>query len=121
MKTYVYKTVDFGKSWQPLAGAGTAGFAHVVREDLENPDLLFLGTELGLFISLDGGGHWARFSGKLPPVSVWDLQIHPRDNDLIIAPHRRGIYTVDDVTPLRNLTREPLAADLPLVPAQPPV
>ncbi|HYL04923.1 MAG TPA: glycosyl hydrolase [Thermoanaerobaculia bacterium] len=121
MKTYVYKTVDFGKSWQSLAGTGAAGFAHVVREDLENPDLLFLGTELGLFISLDGGGHWARFSGNLPPVSVWDVAIHPREKDLIIATHGRGIYILDDITPLRRLTRDLLTADLALLPSKPSV
>jgi photosystem II stability/assembly factor-like uncharacterized protein len=119
MKTYVYKTTDFGKTWQSLAGPGIAGFAHVVREDLVNPDLLFLGTELGLFISLDGGGHWARFSGNLPAVSVWDVAIHPRDSDLIIATHGRGIYILDDITPLRKLTREVLAADVALLPSQP--
>jgi photosystem II stability/assembly factor-like uncharacterized protein len=121
MKTYVYKTVDFGKTWQSLAGPGAAGFAHVVREDLENPDLLFLGTELGLFISIDGGGHWARFTGNLPPVSVWDVAIHPRDADLIIATHGRGIYILDDITPLRKLTRDVLAADLALLPSKPSV
>jgi photosystem II stability/assembly factor-like uncharacterized protein len=119
MKTYVYKTTDFGKSWRSLAGPGAAGFAHVVREDLENPDLLFLGTELGLFISLDGGDHWARFAGNLPPVSVWDVAIQPRESDLIIATHGRGIYILDDLTPLRKLTREALAADVALLPSKP--
>jgi len=119
MKTYVYKTVDFGKTWQSLAGPGVAGFAHVVRQDLDNPDLLFLGTEAGLFISIDGGGHWARFTGNLPPVAVWDVQIHPRESDLIIATHGRGIYILDDITPLRKLTPEVLAADLALLPSKP--
>jgi photosystem II stability/assembly factor-like uncharacterized protein len=118
MKTYVYKTADFGKSWTPLAGAGVAGYAHVVREDLENPDLLFLGTELGLYVSLDGGGRWARFAGSLPAVAVWDVQIHPRESDLIIATHGRGIYVLDDITPLRKLTREVLAADVALLPSK---
>ncbi|HXO26655.1 MAG TPA: glycosyl hydrolase [Thermoanaerobaculia bacterium] len=121
MKTYVYKTVDFGKSWQSLAGPGVAGFAHVVREDLENPDLLFLGTELGLFISIDDGGHWARFGANLPPVSVWDVAIHPRESDLIIATHGRGIYILDDITPLRKLTREALAADFAPLPSKPAI
>jgi photosystem II stability/assembly factor-like uncharacterized protein len=118
MKTYAYKTADFGKTWQSLAGSGVSGWAHVLREDLENPDLLFLGTELGLFISLDGGAHWARFSGNLPAVSVWDVAVHPRESDLIIATHGRGIYILDDITPLRNLTREVLAADVALLPSR---
>jgi photosystem II stability/assembly factor-like uncharacterized protein len=121
MTTYVYKTVDFGKTWQSLVGTGASGFAHVIREDLEDPDLLFLGTELGLFISLDGGGHWARFTGNLPPVAVWDVAIHPRDADLIIATHGRGIYILDDITPLRKLTSEILAADVAMLPSRPAI
>ena len=80
------------------------GYAHVVREDLVKPDLLFLGTELGLFVSLDGGAQWAQFKGDFPPVAVRDLAIHPREHDLIIATHGRGIYILDDLTPLRALT-----------------
>jgi hypothetical protein len=119
MKTYLWKTVDAGRTWQSLAGTGAAGYAHVVREDLENPSLLFLGTELGLFISVDEGSHWAHFTGNLPPVSVFDLAIHPREADLVIATHGRGIYILDDITPLRRLTREVLAAPVMLLPSKP--
>ena len=81
------------------------GYAHVIKEDLVNPQLLFLGTEFGLYISVDGGQHWARFKGgNMPPVAVRDLAIHPRDDDLVIATHGRGIWIVDNITPLRKLT-----------------
>ena len=76
----------------------------MVREDRVNRDLLFVGTEFGLFVSIDGGGQWAQFTGNLPPVAVRDIAIHPREHDLILATHGRGILIVDDITPLRQLS-----------------
>src|SRR6185369_10131171 len=95
------------------------GYAHVLREDLVNPDLLFLGTESGLFISVDGGARWARFTGGFPPVAVRDLAIHPRDSDLLIATHGRGIYILDDLTPLRKLTRAVMDQEVAFLSARP--
>ncbi len=118
MKTHAYRTADFGATWTPLASDALAGYAHVIRQDLENPDLLFLGTEMGLFVSVDGGARWARFTGKLPKVPVRDLAIHPRESDLIIATHGRGVYVVDDLTPLRKLTREALDAEVAMLPSR---
>lgn len=109
MRPYVYRTSDYGKTWTPVVAAdsGVKGYAHVVREDLVNRDLLFVGTELGLWISLDGGKQWAQYKGgELPNVAVRDLAIHPRDNDLVIATHGRGIWIIDDITPLRALTTD---------------
>ena len=103
MKTYIYKTTDFGKTWTSITSDGLKGFAHVVREDLVNPNLLFAGTEFGLFLSIDGGRQWAQFTGNLPNVAVDDIAIHPRDSDLLLATHGRGIYIVDDITPLRQI------------------
>jgi photosystem II stability/assembly factor-like uncharacterized protein len=116
---YVYKTADFGRTWQPLAGAPLKWYAHVVKQDTVNPQLLFVGTEWGLYVSLDGGQGWAQFSAGLPNVPVRDLAIHPREHDLVIATHGRGIYIVDDLTPLRKLTAEALASDVAFLESRP--
>ena len=119
MKTYIYKTTDYGKTWTSLSRPELKGYAHVVREDLVNPNLLFVGTEFGLFVSIDGGAHWAQFTGRLPNVAVRDVVIHPRESDLIVATHGRGIFIVDDLTPLRALTPEILATDAAFLPSRP--
>ncbi len=120
MKSYLFKTTDGGKSWQGLATDAVTGYAHVVEEDPVNRDLLFLGTETGLFISVDGGARWVRFTGNFPDqVAVRDLVVHPRDSDLIVATHGRGIYILDDITPLRQLTREVLEAEVAVLAARP--
>ncbi|MFQ5708476.1 MAG: WD40/YVTN/BNR-like repeat-containing protein [bacterium] len=111
-KVYVYKTIDLGKTWQAIATGDIKGYAHVIREDLVNSNLLFLGTEFGLYVSLDGGAQWARFTGKLPKVSVREIAIHPRESDVILATHGRGIFIIDDITPLRQITQEVLASDV---------
>ena len=80
-------------------------------------DLLFLGTEFGLWVSIDGGKGWMRWTHGVPTASVMDLAIHPRDHDLVIATHGRALYVLDDITPLRSLTPEALAEPLHLFPA----
>ena len=107
MRPYAYKSTDYGKTWTPLISSDSPvrGYAHVIKEDLVNPQLLFVGTEFGLYVSVDGGHSWSRYKGgDLPAAPVRDLAIHPRDNDLVIATHGRGIWIVDDITPLRALT-----------------
>jgi len=114
MAPWVYRTTDFGKSWTRIISPeqGVRGYAHVIKEDLVAPSLLFAGTELGLWISLDSGQHWAEFKGgDFPTVAVRDLQIHPREHDLVIATHGRGIWIVDDITPLRGMTNDVLSRD----------
>ena len=124
MAPYVFKTTDYGKTWTPLVTAqdskGIRGYAHVIKEDLVKSDLLFLGTEFGLWISIDGGKNWAQFKGNhFPAVAVRDLAIHPRDNDLVLATHGRGIWIIDDITPLRALTPDLLNQDVAFVSARP--
>ena len=104
--TYIFKTTDLGQTWTSLVTPDVEGFAHEIREDLVSPNLLFAGTEFGLFLSLDGGGSWKRFSNNLPKAPVREVVVHPRDHALVIATHGRGIYIIDDLTPLRLLTPE---------------
>jgi len=122
MAPYVYVTRDFGETWKRIVAPeqGVRGYAHVVREDPVSPSLLFVGTEFGLWISNDGGEHWAEFKGGgFPAVAVRDLAVHARDADLVIATHGRGIWIVDDVTPLRSLTPALLQKDAAFVAARP--
>jgi photosystem II stability/assembly factor-like uncharacterized protein len=121
---YVFRTADYGKTWTPLVMAqevkGVRGYAHVIKEDLVQPNLLFLGTEFGLFVSIDGGKAWAQFKGgRFPAVAVRDLAIHPRENDLVLGTHGRGIWIVDDITPLRALTADLLKQEASFVSARP--
>ncbi|MFZ2509445.1 MAG: hypothetical protein WAW79_13345 [Steroidobacteraceae bacterium] len=102
----LYRTADGGRTWQDIAaGLPADGPVKVVREDPKNPNLLFAGTEFGLFVSLDRGGHWVKFGG-MPTVAVDDILIHPRDADLVIGTHGRSLYIVDDIRPLQELTAE---------------
>src|SRR5438477_7107039 len=124
MSPYVFRTTDYGKTWTPLVNAqdakGVRGYAHVIKEDLETPDLLFLGTEFGLWVSIDGGKNWAQFKGNhFPAVAVRDLAIQPRENDLVLATHGRGIWIVDDITPLRALTPDLLTKEAAFISARP--
>ncbi len=100
----VYRTTDMGQTWQSVAGdLPKAWPARVVREDPSNPDLLFAGTEIGLYVSFDRGATWRSFGG-LPTVPVDDILIHPREHDLIVATHGRSLFIVDDIRPLEQLT-----------------
>jgi hypothetical protein len=96
------------------------GPIHVVRADLVHNDLLYVGTEFGLFVSLDGGGSWHRLRGGLPTVAVHDLVIHPRDRELVIGTHGRGVYILD-IAPLQELTPEVMASSIHLFGVKPAV
>ncbi|MBS0375076.1 MAG: sialidase [Proteobacteria bacterium] len=119
---WVYASRDFGQSWTRIVGpgAGVRGYAHVVREDPVNPAVLYVGTEFGLWISVDGGGHWAEFKGgNFPSVAVRDLAFQGRDQDLVIATHGRGLWIVDDLTPLRALADLDLRSEVAFLPSRP--
>src|SRR5205823_2797950 len=114
MSPYIFKTSDFGKTWTPIVAkdSGVRGYAHVIRQDTVSPQLLFVGTEFGLWISIDGGAQWGQYKGgDFPGVAVRDVVVHPRDSDLVIATHGRGIWVVDDITSLRELTPDVMAKD----------
>jgi photosystem II stability/assembly factor-like uncharacterized protein len=119
---HVFKTTDFGKTWTPLvsAGSGVRGYAHVIKEDPVAQNILYLGTEFGLWISLDSGKHWALYKGhEFPTVAVRDIVVHPRESDLVLATHGRGIWIVDDITPLRKMTPEVMAQEATFLQAKP--
>ena len=107
MKTYIGKSTDMGKTWKRITSTEFTGFAHKIKEDLVNKELLFAGTEMGLFASLDGGANWFRMKNNVPwKAMVRDIQIQPVTNDLILATHGRGIMIVDNITPMRNMTKD---------------
>ena len=119
---YVYRTTDFGKTWTRIVSPqqGVRGYAWVIREDSVSKSLLFCGTEFGLWISIDAGKTWAQFKGgDFPAVAVRDLVVQQRDNDLVIATHGRGIWIIDDITPLRALSAQALAKDAEFLPERP--
>jgi photosystem II stability/assembly factor-like uncharacterized protein len=104
-KVYVFETSDFGQTWRSIASnlKTENGTVHVIREHPRNTNLLFLGTEFGLFASTDRGGRWMQIRQNLPTVPVDDILIHPRENDLILGTHGRSIWIMDDITPLEQL------------------
>ncbi len=110
-KPYIFKTVDFGKTWTPIsAGIPDGAYVHAIREDPMQKGLLFAGTELGIYVSFDDGGHWQSLQLKtLPVVPVHDMVIH--DNDLTIATHGRAFWILDDVSPLRQANASIVSAD----------
>lgn len=109
---YIFKSADLGKSWTALADTSIKAYCHVIREDLADPNLLFLGTESGLYVTIDGGQSWSPFRGEVPKVPIMDMVIHPREQSLVIATHGRGIMIIDDLKPLRQLSKDILDADV---------
>jgi photosystem II stability/assembly factor-like uncharacterized protein len=121
MKPYAYKTTDYGKTWTalPVQESGVRGYAHVIKEDTVNPNLLFVGTEFGLWISVDGGQHWAQYKGSnFPAAAVRDIVVQARESDLVLATHGRGIWIIDDISPLRALTPELMSQEAVLIPGK---
>jgi photosystem II stability/assembly factor-like uncharacterized protein len=110
--TYVYKTTDFGATWKSIVTSDIVGFARNIQEDYVNENLLFLGTEFGLYITINGGTSWYKFTNNFPSVNVHFIELHKKTNDLVVATHGRGIIILDDISPLRQLTDETMNKEL---------
>lgn len=112
MNTYVYKTTDYGQSWNSIVTDEIYGFARNIQEDYVNEDLLFLGTEFGLYVTINGGNNWSQFTNNLPPVAIHFIDLQKKTNDIVMGTHGRGVIIIDDISPLRSMTQEVLAKDL---------
>jgi hypothetical protein len=122
LKPYVFVTHDFGRTWTNIGGGlPSYGNLQVVREDPKNRNLLYAGTELGLFVSLDAGKSWEKFMNNYPTVRTDDILIHPRDGDLIVASHGRSLWIADDITPLQQWNEQVAASDATLFDVRPAV
>lgn len=121
LKPYVFKTTDGGKTFTNITGnLPETAYIHVVREDPKHPNLLYAGTELGLWASYNGGNSWVELNLKnLPKVAVHDIVIHPRENDLILGTHGRSVWILDDATPIQKMNSEVLAKDAHLFEVRP--
>jgi photosystem II stability/assembly factor-like uncharacterized protein len=105
---YILKSTDKGQTWKSIASNLPLGTVYAVREDHVNRDMLFIGTEYGVYVTLNGGGNWIQLKNGLPTIQVPDLDIQRRENDLVIATFGRSFYVMDDYSYLRELTKENL-------------
>ena len=120
LKPYLFVTSDYGATWKSIVNnLPKWGTVNVVREDAKNKDLLFVGTEYGLYVSLNGGAEWKPFMSGMPTMRVDDILVHPRDNDLIVGTHGRGIYILDDITPLQQMSQKVMDSDAHLFEVRP--
>jgi photosystem II stability/assembly factor-like uncharacterized protein len=119
-RPFLYKTTDYGATWTSLAGGLAEGPVNVVREDPKNPNLLFVGTDFGVYVSTDGGKTWLKMKNDMPTQPVQDLKVHPREADLIVATHGRGVY-IADIKALEELTPDVLTKDVHLFSVKPKV
>ena len=120
-KPYVFKTADYGETWTNITNnLPDGGPVYVIREDLKNKNLLFVGTQFSVFFSINGGKSWTSLLLNAPTMAFHDLLIHPRDNDLIAATHSRGIWILDDISALQQATEAVLNGDAVLFAADRP-
>ncbi len=111
-KPYLLKSTDMGESWESIAGdLPENGTVHTIAQDFKNPNLLFAGTEFGIFFTIDGGKHWVRLKSGIPDIAVRDIAIQKREDDLVLATFGRGFYILDDYSPLREVSKELLKKD----------
>jgi photosystem II stability/assembly factor-like uncharacterized protein len=106
---YVYVTDNYGRNWRSLASDDLWGYALAIEQDPIKEDLLFLGTEFGLYVSLDGGADWMKWTHGFPTASAMALVVHPREHDLVIGTHGRSAYIIDDIRPLRSISAATMA------------
>jgi len=116
-RPFLYKTTDHGETWTDISKGLPNEPINVIREDLKNPNLLFVGTELGVYASIDGGANWTKFMTGMPTNPAYDMVIHPRENELVVATHGRGIF-IADITPLQGMTAEAANANFALFDVQ---
>lgn len=119
MKPYAYKTTDFGKTWTNIITDEVEIFARNIQEDYENEDLLYLGTEFGLYITLDGGKSWSKFTNNMPAVAVHFIYLQKRTNDLVLGTHGRGVIIIDDISPLREINPDVLSKNVHFFKSEP--
>ena len=113
MKAYAFKTTDLGKTWSNIIpNDDVTGFARNIQEDYVNKDLLFLGTELGLYITINGGDKWSKFTKNVPPVAIHYIELQANTNDLVMGTHGRGVIIIDDISPLREINETNLSDKL---------
>jgi photosystem II stability/assembly factor-like uncharacterized protein len=106
-RPYLYRTTDYGKTWTSISAGLPDAPINVVVQDRKNPDLIFVGNDVGVFASIDAGAHWSPMKANLPTVAVQDLTVHPRENDLVIATYGRAFWA-GDITPLQQLSGDVL-------------
>jgi photosystem II stability/assembly factor-like uncharacterized protein len=118
-KPYVMKSLDFGRTWTSITGnLPERGSAWTIVEDPVRPDLLFVGTEFGVYVTIDGGKSWVQMKGGLPVIPIRDIAIQEREGDLVLATFGRGFYVLDDYTALRTLNADLIAGEATLLPVQ---
>lgn len=122
LKPYLFVTHDYGRTFQSISSnLPSRGNIQVVREDPKNRNVLYVGTEFGLFVSIDAGAHWEPFMNNFPTVRVDDILIHPRDGDLIVATHGRSLFIADDITPLQQLGASTTGQEVALFDVRPAI
>lgn len=118
-KPYLLRSNDKGKTWKSIAGNLPAnGTVHTIEQDFVNPNLLFVGTEFGFFFTTNGGSNWIQLKSGLPTISVKDIALQTRENDIVIATFGRGFYIIDDYSPLRLASEEALKKEAHLFPVK---
>ena len=121
MKPYALKTTDYGKTWKSIISddINPKAFVRNIQEDYINENLLFLGTELGLYVTIDGGKNWSEFTNNMPPTAVHFIDLQKRTNDLVMGTHGRGVIIIDNISPLRELSPEILGKEVHFFKSEP--